>query len=197
MLNNSNVRNEIIKKSYHLILNKGYKGATVNDILDLVNISKGSFYYYFASKRDVANLIIDEIIKKEFSDIWHDVHEGDNPIKNIIKKINLSYNEKGDRYLSTGCPLGNLILELASVDAEFSKKINSILKIWSAYVKKALDRSKELGLLNAKFNPENVADFLVASVEGCILLSKSYHDKKKLRNCFDSVIDYIELISEG
>ncbi len=197
MADNNNVKNEIINESYLLMLNKGYKGATISDILNRVNISKGSFYYYFASKRDVANLVIDERIKKEFVDIWHDVHKGDNPIKNIIKKINRSYNENSDHYLSTGCPLGNLILELSSVDTGFSKKINSILKMWSDYIKKALDRSMELGIINKKFSSKKVADFLVASIEGCILISKSYHDKKTLRNCFDSVIGYLGLISEN
>lgn len=197
MDDNRDIRNEIINKSYILILNKGYRGTTIDDILNEVNISKGSFYYYFASKRDIANIIIDEIIKKEFFAVWHDVHEGKNPIKNIIKKINISYDEKSDYYSLTGCPLGNLILELSSIDAEFSKKTNSILKMWSSYIKKALDKSWELGILNTNFNPEEVADFLVASMEGCILVAKSYRNKKKLRGCFDSMINYLKLISDN
>lgn len=191
------IRNEIINKSYLLMLNKGYKGTTIDDILSKVNISKGSLYYYFKSKRDIANIILDEIIKKEFFTEWHDVHISKNPIKNIIKKINISYNEKGNIYSLTGCPLGNLILELSSVDAEFSKKTNSILKMWSSYIKKAISKSWELGIINKNFDPEEVADFLVASMEGCILVAKSYHDKKKLRNCFDSIINYLKLISDN
>ncbi len=199
MSNNHNidVRDEIINKSYLLMLNKGYKGTTIDGILNEVNISKGSLYYYFKSKRDIANIILDEIIKKEFFTEWHDVHISKNPIKNIIKKINLTYDKKANLYSLTGCPLGNLILELSSVDTEFSKKTNSILKMWSSYIKKAINKSWELGIINKNFVPEEVADFLVASMEGCILVAKSYHDKKKLRNCFDSIINYLKLISDN
>ncbi len=199
MSNNHNidVRDAIINKSYLLMLNKGYKGTTIDGILNEVNISKGSLYYYFKSKRDIANIILDEIIKKEFFIEWHDVHISKNPIKNIIKKINLTYDKKANLYSLTGCPLGNLILELSSVDTEFSKKTNSILKMWSSYIKKAINKSWELGIINKNFVPEEVADFLVASMEGCILVAKSYHDKKKLRNCFDSIINYLKLISDN
>ncbi|MFW0884440.1 TetR/AcrR family transcriptional regulator [Candidatus Acidulodesulfobacterium sp. H_13] len=197
MANNDSIRNRIIKKSYLLILNKGYKGTTIDDILNEAGVSKGSFYYYFASKRDIAKAIIDEIIKEEFLTVWRNVHKGEDPVKNIIKKINMSYDKKGNHYSSTGCPLGNLIVEFSSVDIEFSKKTDSILKMWSSYIRKALDKSLRLGILNANFNPEKVADFLVASMEGCILAAKSSHDKKKLRNCFDSMINYLKSISDN
>ncbi len=192
---NVRIRSEIIKNSYLIMLNKGYKGTTINDILKETKISKGCLYYYFKSKRDIANIIIDEIIKKDFFTVWHDVYKNTNPIKSIIKKINITYDENSYNYLSTGCPLGNLISELSSVDAKFSEKTNSILKMWSLYIKKAINKSWNLGILNKNLVPEEVADFLVASIEGCILTAKSYQDKKKLRSCFDSIINYLKLIS--
>lgn len=196
-MTDNNIRDRIINTSYLLMLNRGYKGTTIEDILNEVSISKGSLYYYFISKRCIANAIMDEIIKKKFFITWHDVHKDKNPIKNIIKKINITYKERSNDISLNGCPLGNLILELSSVDPEFSKKTNSILKMWSSYIKKAINKSWRIGILNKNVDPGRVADFVVASIEGCILVAKSYHDKKKLRSCFDSIINYLTLISNN
>jgi AcrR family transcriptional regulator len=51
-------KNEILDVSEGLFFSKGYEKATINDILDAVGISKGAFYYYFGSKEEVLDAII-------------------------------------------------------------------------------------------------------------------------------------------
>jgi AcrR family transcriptional regulator len=61
-------KSEILDASEELFAAKGYEKATINDILAVVNIAKGTFYYYFKSKEDVLDAIvqrrIDEGIEK-------------------------------------------------------------------------------------------------------------------------------------
>lgn len=54
-------RNEILDAAGRLFSIKGYDKCTVNDILDAVGIAKGTFYYYFKSKEEVLDAIIDRI----------------------------------------------------------------------------------------------------------------------------------------
>ena len=42
---------------------KGYNKTTVNDILREVNIAKGTFYYYFKSKEEVLDAVIDRYLE--------------------------------------------------------------------------------------------------------------------------------------
>jgi AcrR family transcriptional regulator len=55
-------KGEILDAAEKLFAVKGYEAATVNDILSAVNIAKGTFYYYFKSKEDVLDAIIDKRI---------------------------------------------------------------------------------------------------------------------------------------
>lgn len=54
-------RNEILEAAGRLFSTKGYNKCTVNDILDAVGIAKGTFYYYFKSKEDVLDAILDGV----------------------------------------------------------------------------------------------------------------------------------------
>lgn len=54
-------RNEILDEAGRLFSTKGYNKCTINDILDAVGIARGTFYYYFKSKEEVLDAIIDMI----------------------------------------------------------------------------------------------------------------------------------------
>lgn len=54
-------RNEILDTAGKLFSTKGYSKCTVNDILKEVGIAKGTFYYYFNSKEEVLDGIIEKI----------------------------------------------------------------------------------------------------------------------------------------
>ncbi len=54
-------RNEILDAAGKLFGTKGYDKSTVNDILEAVGIAKGTFYYYFKSKEEVLDAIIDRV----------------------------------------------------------------------------------------------------------------------------------------
>lgn len=61
-------RQEVIDAALREFSSKGYKGASLNNILKDAQISKGTFYYHFKSKEDLyfflIGILIDE--KKEF-----------------------------------------------------------------------------------------------------------------------------------
>ena len=46
----------LLEKGIELLWSKGYNATSVNNIVKEANIPKGSFYFYFNSKEDFANL---------------------------------------------------------------------------------------------------------------------------------------------
>lgn len=57
-------KREILLAARELFVNKGYEQTSVNDILHVVDIAKGTFYYYFASKEEVLETIIVDIVEE-------------------------------------------------------------------------------------------------------------------------------------
>lgn len=52
-------RNEILDAADELFGEKGFDGTSTNDILNKVNIARGTLYYHFKSKEDIMNALID------------------------------------------------------------------------------------------------------------------------------------------
>jgi Transcriptional regulator len=57
-------RKEILLTARALFVQKGYDQTSVNDILKIVDIAKGTFYYYFSSKEEVLHDIIMGIVEE-------------------------------------------------------------------------------------------------------------------------------------
>ena len=58
---------EIVDVAQTLFTTKGYANSTVNDILEALNIAKGTFYHYFASKEAVMDAVIEKYIDAEIT----------------------------------------------------------------------------------------------------------------------------------
>src|SRR5690625_6774109 len=58
-------KTEILDAAEHLFTTKGYSETTVNDILKIVGVAKGTFYYYFPSKEEVMHAIVERFIDVE------------------------------------------------------------------------------------------------------------------------------------
>lgn len=61
-------KKELVRKAYELFIIKGYENTSVDDIIASAGIAKGTYYYYFESKEqileEVVNMMIDEGIKR-------------------------------------------------------------------------------------------------------------------------------------
>lgn len=91
--------NEILDAAELLFIQKGYEKTTVNDILEKVNIGKGTFYHYFKSKEEVMNAVIErmkEHVVNTAQSIADDqsmnAHE---KLKRIILSLNISESSAG------------------------------------------------------------------------------------------------------
>ena len=62
-------RDEIIDASQRLFLEKGFTETTVDGIVKALNLSKGIFYYYFKSKDEIVDAIIDRYIDEVVANV--------------------------------------------------------------------------------------------------------------------------------
>jgi AcrR family transcriptional regulator len=57
-------RNEILDVAQRLVFTKGYEQMTVQDILDVLQIAKGTFFHYFRSKQALLEALIERMIEQ-------------------------------------------------------------------------------------------------------------------------------------
>ena len=59
MINLNERKRKVIEAAQHLFIEKGFASASVQDILDVAKISKGTFYNYFSSKNECLIAILE------------------------------------------------------------------------------------------------------------------------------------------
>lgn len=80
-------RNTILAAAQDLVYSKGYEKMTIQDILNALGISKGTFFHYFSSKQ-----VLLEALVEQFMD------EGEKQIIPIIHNETLTALQKLNRY---------------------------------------------------------------------------------------------------
>jgi len=55
-------RSEIVKTARHLFQTKEYDKTTMQDVMDILGIAKGTIYHYFKSKEELLEAVIENIV---------------------------------------------------------------------------------------------------------------------------------------
>lgn len=58
-------RRELLQIAYGMFLTQGYENTSVDEIIEAAGIAKGTYYYYFKSKEQMLEAVIDMMIEAE------------------------------------------------------------------------------------------------------------------------------------
>ena len=89
MIKPVNRRDEILKVARNLFLTKDYDKTTMVDIMDALEIAKGTIYHYFRSKEALFVAVIEDIVEENIKHMGTLVK---NSPKNALEKIQLLVN---------------------------------------------------------------------------------------------------------
>ena|SRR3989442_1539242 len=188
-------RDVIIAAATRLMQIKGYHATSLDDVLTDSGAGKGTFYHYFESKEDLGYAILQGIVAQFLAHTLDPCFSdsGGRPLTQIrcfldrVVEIQRAGNCVG------GCPLGNLASELSDVHEGFRARLAAVFSGWRARLTQALSEAQRRGDVNDGCRPEAVAHFLVAALEGAILMTKVNKDITVMEQCAQEMKRYLEL----
>lgn len=186
-------RDLVVSAASKLMRLHGYNGTSLDDVLRESGVGKGNFYYYFKSKEELGHAILDELIR-DFIDRTLEPCFADtagDPIAQVRCFFDRVLASLRERNCVGGCPLGTLASELSDVHEGFRTRLAGIFSAWRERLTRALDDAKTQGRITAECAPAAVADFLVASLEGAILIAKVTKDIGVLEKCVQEMNRYL------
>jgi TetR/AcrR family transcriptional repressor of nem operon len=186
-------RETIVATATRLMSIKGYHGTSLDDVLRESGVGKGSFYHFFRSKEDLGHAILDTIISgflERTLDPCFSDPQGD-PLAQIRCFLDRIVAAQRAHNCVGGCPLGNLASELSDVHEGFRARLAEVFSAWRDRITEALREARRRQMLSEACRPEAVAPFLVASLEGAILMTKVTKDIRVMEQCIDEVKRYL------
>ena len=186
-------RKAILVATLRLMHVHGYNGTSLDDVLRESGIGKGNFYYHFRSKEELGYAILDQIVSTFVGQTLEPCFSDptDPPLAQIGCFLDRVVQAQRDRQCRGGCAMGNLASELSDVHEGFRKRLASVFTTWHGRLAEALNEAKRRGEVVVGCDAEASARFLVASLEGAILLTKLSKDIEVMDQCVGELKRYL------
>lgn len=166
-------KSRLIESARYLFWEKGYAAASMADLLSHAEVNSGSFYHFFESKEALLRAVLETYIPALRPVIVDPAFaQTDDPVDRIFA-ILAGYRE---RIVSTdckyGCPLGRLALEIDPENRPAHELIAENFRGWITAVRECIDQLGDR--LPPATDPEALATYVLAVMEGAVMLSRSY-----------------------
>jgi len=188
-------RDQILNAASRLIHVQGYQSTSLDDVLRESGVGKGNFYYYFKSKEDLGYAIIDRIrrafIERGLGPAFADADT--DPVGQLHGFFDRVLDSQRQRNCVGGCAMGNLASELSDVHEGFRQQLSGIFDVYREYLAEAIRRGQRSGRLRSDADAARVAQFLVAGLEGAILLGKVTRDITIIERCVEELKEHLTL----
>ena len=186
-------RDQILNAAARLIHVQGYHSTSLDDVLRESGVGKGNFYHYFKSKEDLGYAIIDRItrgfVERSLGPSFQD--EAADSVGQIRAFLDRVLEAQRQRNCVGGCVMGNLASELSDVHEGFRQRLASLFDVWRRHLADAVRRAQARGQLRADVDAARLAQFLVAGLEGSILLSKVTKDITVMERCVEEMKQHL------
>ena len=167
------VREDLLNAGLKVMFRSGYQGASVRDICAAAGAPQGSFTNHFRSKE----AFVQEVLDRYFAHTKTAVNEA-------LSDMSLTPRQRLKRYLdiiterlqgakwNRGCLIGDLSLEASLQSQLLRERLEEIFREWRTPFAQCIAEAQAAGEIDSKFEPIDLAEFLLASWEGAILRMK-------------------------
>ena len=176
-------RQRIIDAADNLFYRRGYNQTSFQDISDATGIPRGNFYYYFKTKDE----ILDAVVNSRISDLSAMLNQCESETDDARERLLIFSNMleyKSDDVLQSGCPIGSLSSELAKDDTELQEISRQAFVLLRDWIKLQF---KALGLENA----DDLAMDLLAKMQGVTVMACAFKDADFIKRSHQEIKDWI------
>ncbi|MGD0958649.1 MAG: TetR family transcriptional regulator C-terminal domain-containing protein [Methylomonas sp.] len=183
-------KDRLLDQGVSLLLEKGYHAAGLKEILDAVQIPKGSFYAYFNSKEQFAAEAINHYIEPFILRLTKHL---ENPALNGLQALRTYYaeliDEAAENNFKGGCLLGNLMGEIGDTSLICRQTLQDTLTRYRDLQAIALERGQNAGMVRSDRTAQSMADLLLNSWQGALLRMKVEQSVAPLQACCRDLLD--------
>jgi TetR/AcrR family transcriptional repressor of nem operon len=182
----SDAKERLTAAALDLMWDEGYSAVTIDEICARAGVNKGSFYYFFKSKAELAVAGLEKLwtdewrprLDREFSSSAEPLERINNYLAGIYGRQAESAKARGK---VLGCPIGSVGTEVSTQEHDVSAKVREIFALKHRYFESAIrdgiaDGSMEPG------DPARKAQTLLFLIHGALTEARIMNNLELLRD---------------
>lgn len=189
-----NKREKLLAEGVNLLMAQGYHGTGLKEILDKVQIPKGSFYNYFGSKEAFGAEVIQHYIQPFINQLTAHLQNPDCSALSALQRYFdelIHLTEQGN--FKGGCLLGNLMGEIGDTSEVCRLALKTAVEDYRNLLQQALEKAQQQGQIRTDKSAQQMADLLVDCWQGALLRMKIEQSVEPLKRCCNDLLnDYFK-----
>lgn len=186
-------KERLIRAGGKLFYENGFHGTTVDAILAVAGVPKGSFYHHFGSKDAFGQAVLDRYMgfQGELVAQWVARTE-----LSTAEQVTGYYRDMAQIFVKSGfqtaCLTGKFSTEVAATSDVFRPQLADQIDGWKAGLSKLFTRGQERGDVRLDRSAADLADVVLALIQGSFVLTLSTRDEHTLATVCGAIKEMIE-----
>ena len=186
---NADTARRALDVAERLVQTRGFNGFSYADIAESLGVTKASLHYHFPTKADLGRRLIERY---------------ETGFLETLAAIDAAHPQAGDklvRYASIYaevlranrmCLCGMLASDYATLPKPMRERVRHFFDENERWLARVLDDGRKSGQLDFKGAPVEVARMIVASLEGAMMLARSYGEVSRFDAAAERLIAELE-----
>jgi TetR/AcrR family transcriptional regulator, transcriptional repressor for nem operon len=191
-------RTRILDAAETLVLEKGFAGTSVDDVIASAGTTKGGFFHHFPSKQELAHALVERYVAADMA-LLDDLlaraeAESGDPLDQLLRFVSLQDVTDELAGETPGCLYASFCYEQELVDETTRQLIADAVLAWRTRTRAKLDEVAALYPPRAPVDLDALADQGLAVYEGSFILSRALVEPRLLRGQLEHFRTYLELL---
>jgi len=184
------LREKLLDQGVALLMEQGYHGTGLQELVRSVGVPKGSFYNYFPSKEAFSAEVVKHYIEPFIRQLDNHLQRPEVNAETALKAyFNELIEETERRDFKGGCLLGNLIGEIGDTSDLCQLSLREAVRRYRDKLEEGLARAQQEGSFRKDLDAKDMADFLVNVWQGALLRMKIERSVRPLAQFCEMLLD--------
>lgn len=184
-------KEKVIVAAAHLFNSQGVAGTSMDEIIAASGVQKGGIYTHFKSKSELAIDAFKYSYGKLKEYYWEKMSKVENRLQKLVWFLDIYEGFIENPPVKGGCPLLNSSIEADDTNPEMMKVINEALDDWISIFIRIIKSGQKRGEIKTSIDAQSEAMFLIATIEGGIMMGSIKKSKEVTYNTVRKLKQYI------
>jgi TetR/AcrR family transcriptional repressor of nem operon len=163
-------RQRILAAAAPLFNQKGFAGASMQEILDATGLEKGGLYRHFPTKQHLAEEALRYTMARSVrtrTEPLDPTQTAPDQLRTLIARFVTAPST-----IPGGCPLMNTAIDADDTNPNLRALARHAVEDWKTRLIQIIDRGIAAGHIRPETQPRQIANTIIATLEGALMLSR-------------------------